>query len=117
MPVEPTLAYRDRHAETLGIRYLLRWMLAGAVGGAGVPFARWSIRAGLLGAVAGLAGGLCLALAFESSGPVNWVRWLVVGSITGVGPGVPLGVSTVRDERRAGPRRQRGGRRHRGAAA
>lgn len=80
------------------VLYPVSIALAGAVAGAAVPFARSPTRAALLGAFAGAVAGLCLALTFESPGPINWARWATVGVGTGVLLGIPLGVSTYRDE-------------------
>ena len=95
-------------------------LLAGAIAGAGAPFARSSARAALLGGVAGVIGCLCLALTFESPGPMLWTRWVVIGTVTGVLLGVPLGVSTFRGEHRdpdqKSRRSKRGSGRHRAKA-
>ncbi len=60
---------------------------AGAVAGAGLPFARTAVRAGALGAVVGVVALLGLALMFEPHAPDRWRGRVIVG----VGGGVLLG--------------------------
>jgi hypothetical protein len=95
------------------VLYPLGVALAGAIGGAGAPFARTAPRAALVGAVAGVLGMSCVSLMFQPHAPDRWRAWLLVslsgGALLGhlVGVGIYAQGQADDDERRARRRRPR----------